>query len=153
MLEDDVLLSLGLDSLTSIHFFARLQAGDKLLHSRTYKRVSKRNTFTVAYKDSENDINYGQIETFFKASSGCRRVNGGVRFPMAKIAEDVCEPHMVFGRLAQHIVSVEQPTKHSYTLISLQVIMEVCLHIQFRGCNIGYAIHFVNNVEKDCLHM
>ena len=40
--EDDVALSLGLDSLFSVHFFTRLQAGDKVLHSWMFKRVSKR---------------------------------------------------------------------------------------------------------------
>lgn len=148
-LEDDVLLSLGFDSLSSIQFFTRLQAGDKVLHSRMYKRVSKRNTFTVAYKDSKSNVKYGQIETFFKAPNSCSRLYGAVIRPMVKMGDDICEPHVVFGRQAHHIVTVGQPAKHSCILISLEDILEVCLYIQFDGSNIGYAIHFVNHVEKD----
>ena len=135
VLEDDIQSSLGFDSLISVQFFTTLQAGDRVLHSRMYKPVSKRNTFTVAYKDSESGIIYGQIVTFFKAPNSCNRVYGAVILPMVKI-DVICEPHVVLGRQADHIVTVGQPAKHSCVLTSLEDILEVCLYIQFDGSSI-----------------
>ena len=62
--EEDLLLYLGAESISDVTFFSRLETGDATFHSRTYKRVSRRNNFTVAYQRGAT-IFYGQVEVFF----------------------------------------------------------------------------------------
>ena len=45
--EDDHLYFLGLESLSAVKYFTRLQAGDTVFHSKMYKRVSRINSFTI----------------------------------------------------------------------------------------------------------
>ena len=45
--EDDLLLFLGVESISDVTFFSRLQIGEGVFHSRAYKRVSRRNNYTI----------------------------------------------------------------------------------------------------------
>ena len=62
--DDDLLGFLGVESIADVTFFSRLQIADVVFHSRAYKRVSRRNNYTIAYWQ-EGSICYGQIEVFF----------------------------------------------------------------------------------------
>lgn len=66
--EYDVVSSLEVDSLNQVKFFTRVQIRGRIIHSRAYKCVSVRNSYTVSYKDSIK-IKYGQVEVFVQASS------------------------------------------------------------------------------------
>ena len=48
--EDDLLLFLGIETVCKVKFFNRVQFGDAVFHSRKYKRVTRRNNFTVTYQ-------------------------------------------------------------------------------------------------------
>lgn len=65
--EDDVVSGLEVDSLNEVKFFTRVEIRDRIIHSRAYKRVSVRNSYTVSYKDN-NKIKYGQLSWSFCAS-------------------------------------------------------------------------------------
>jgi len=59
--EEDLLLYLGVESISDVTFFSRLETGDAMFHSRTYKRVSRRNNFTVAYQ-REQPYSMGKLK-------------------------------------------------------------------------------------------
>ena len=94
-IEDDVLTALGIEYVASLKLFSRLQIGDSVIHSPLYKRVSRRNSFTVAYR-KECSLKYGQIECFFKAPEEGRIQFGAVIRPMTVISEgQLCTEHEV----------------------------------------------------------
>lgn len=66
--EDDVVSGLEVASLSEIKFFTRVEMRGCIIHSRAYKRVSVRNSYTVSYKNN-NEIKYRQVEGFVQASS------------------------------------------------------------------------------------
>lgn len=131
---DDLQAFLGLDSLSSVKFFTRLQAGSAVFHSKQYKRVSRRNTFTVAYRlDERHSLEYGQIELFFKAPVGSRTSCGAVVKPLSRTSKGICEQHKVLGRPVSHIVALHHP--HRYLLFPLKTLISVFIwHFQTVRC-------------------
>lgn len=119
---DDLQAFLGLDSLSSVKLFTRLQAGSTVFHLKQYKRVSRRNTFTVAYRlDERHSLEYGQIEIFFKAPVGSRTSYGAVFKPLSRTSKGICEQHKVLGRPVSHIIALHHP--HRYLLFSLKTLL------------------------------
>ena len=55
-----------MESVGEVSFFSRLQIRGAIIHSRSYKRVSRRNNYTVVYQEG-NSTFYGQIEVFLVA--------------------------------------------------------------------------------------
>ena len=146
--EDNLLLFLGMESISDVRLFNRVQFGDAVFHSRMYKRVSRRNSYTIAYQQ-EGDTRYGQIEAFFVVSQDPVATCGAVIAPMSKSAQHVCECHEVLGNTVQHIVSLQNPSKNRFDIVLLEHIIDVCLYMKFSDSDIGYAAHFPNHFEKD----
>lgn len=146
--EDDLLLHLGVESIECITFFKRLQFGDAIFHSQMYKRVSRRNNFTIAYSLG-GCTSYGQIEVFFLVEETSRMTCGAVISPMSMSSEVLCESHEVLGNVVNHIVPLHQPRKNRFDIILLEDIIDVCLYIKFSDSEVGYAAHFPNHLEKD----
>lgn len=119
---DDLQAFLGLDSLSSVKFFTRLQAGSAVFHLKQYKRVSRRNKFTVAYRlDERHSLEYGQIEIFFKAPVGSTTSCGAVFKPLSRTSKGICEQHKVLGRPVSHIIALHHP--HRYLLFPLKTLL------------------------------
>ena len=51
--DDDLLGFLGVESISDVTFFSRVQIADAVFHSRAYKRVSRRNNYTIANTGNE----------------------------------------------------------------------------------------------------
>ena len=148
--EDDLQAFLGLESLSSVKYFTRLQVGGAVFHSRLYKRVSRRNTFTVAYRqDNSPAIKYGQIEVFFKAPLGSRTSCGAVVVPLSRTNQDICKQHEVLGRPVSHIIALRHPNSHFFIVVPLEDIIDVCVYMAFSDSEVYYAAHFPNHLEKD----
>lgn len=146
--EDDLLLFLGVESISDVTFFKRVQFGDAVFHSRMYKRVSRRNSFTVAYQ-KENGTRYGQIEVFFVVPRDPAMTCGAVIVPMLKSDQHICAQHEVLGSPIHHIVALQQPNKNRFDVVLLEDIIDVCLYMKFSDSEVGYAAHFPNHFEKD----
>ena len=146
--EDDLLLFLDVESISDVRLLNRVQFGDAVFHSRMYKRVSRRNSYTVAYQQEE-DTRYGQIEVFFVVSKDPVATCGAVIAPMAKSPQHVCECHELLGTTVQHIVPIQNPSKNRFDIVLLENIIDVCLYMKFSDSDIGYAAHFPNHFEKD----
>ena len=105
--EDDLLLFLGVESISDVTFFSRLQIGEGVFHSRAYKRVSRRNNYTIGYQQDDS-ICYGYIEAFFSVRNNPREACGAVISPMSMSGQHVCKSHEVLGSPISHIVSTSQ---------------------------------------------
>ena len=77
--DDDLLGFLGVESISDVTFFSRVQIADAVFHSRAYKRILRWNNYTVAYWQG-GSICYGQIEVFFVTGDERRMNCGAVSF-------------------------------------------------------------------------
>lgn len=127
--EDDVVSGLEVDSLNEVKFFTRVQIRGRIIHSQAYKRVSVRNSYTVAYKES-NKIKYRQVEVFVQASSPW---NGSVQYavvilPFLEQTGFVCPTHEVLGVCpVTHIVCWYPPLNDQCVLVPIDNIEDICV--------------------------
>ena len=142
--EDDLLLFLGVESITDVTFFSRLQIGKAVFHSREHKRVSRRNNYTIACQQGDS-ICYGYIETFFSVRVAC----GAVSAPMSMSGQHVCKSHEGLGSPISHIVCLHEPNKNQFTVVPLKDFIDIYVYIKFSDCGVSYAAHFPNHIEKD----
>ena len=113
-----------------------------------YKRVSRRNSFTVAYSKGEG-TSYGQIEVFFVLKEDPRMTCGAIIAPMSEADEVICERHAVLGSLVEHIVPLQQARRNIFDIVPFKDIIDVCLYMKFSDNEVGYAAHLPNHFEKD----
>ena len=147
--EEDLLLYLGVESISDVTFFSRLETGDAMFHSRTYKRVSRRNNFTVAYQRGAT-IFYGQVEVFFAVKDNLRLACGAIIAPMPLTGHRICNSDELLGASpVNHIVCLQQPAQNRFDVIPLEDIIDVCVYMKFSDTDVGYAAHFPNHIEKD----
>lgn len=146
--EDDIIRILGVESVSDITFFSRLQIGEAVLHSKAYKRVTRRNNYTIAYQKEEN-ILYGQIEVFFVIRDDIRMVCGAVLSSLTVSSKQVCKSHEILGSPVSHIVCLHQPNRNRFTVVPLEDIIDVCVYMKFSDCDLGYAALFANHIERD----
>lgn len=120
-----------------------------MFHSRAYKRVSRRNNFTVAYHKGET-IGYGQVEEFFIVEDKPGLVCGAVIALMPIDGSCISKNNQVLGaRAVNHIVCFRQPDKNRFDVVSLEGLLDVCICMNFSDTVVGYAAHFANHIEKD----
>ena len=146
--EDDLDRILGVESVSDITFFSRLQIGEAVLHSKVYKRGTRRNNYTIAYQQEEN-ICYGQIEVFFVVRDNARMVCRAVLSSLAVSSKQVCKSHDILGSPVSHIVCLHQPNRSRFTVVPLDDIIDVCVYMKFSDCDLGYAALFANHIERD----
>jgi len=140
------------ESVSDITFFSRLQIGEAVLHSKAYKRVTRRNNYTIAYQKEES-VCYGQIEVFFVVRDTCNvgMVCGAVLSSLTVSSKQVCKPHEILGSLVSHIVCLQQPNRNRFTVVPFEDIIDVCVYMKFSDCDlhVGYAALFANHIERD----
>ena len=146
--EDDIVRILGVESVSDITFFSRVQIGEAVLHSKAYKRVTRRNNYTIAYQKEDN-IFYGQIEVFFVIRGDIGMVCGAVLSSLAVSSKQVCKSHEILGSPVSHIVCLRQPNRNRFTVVPLEDIIDVCVYMKFSDCDLGYAALFANHIERD----
>lgn len=147
--EDDLLSFLGVESLSTVKYFTRLQAGDTVFHSKMYKRVSRRNSFTVTYHQGAT-INYGQIEVFFVGPVNSEtNYCGAVISPMLRAAQGLCKKHPVLGTPVHHIVTLKKPNNIHFVMVQLENIIDVCVYMDTQDSDVQYAAQFPNHYERD----
>jgi len=150
-LEDDVISQMGVDSMDEVKFFNRLQVKGRIVHSKAYKRVSVRNSYTISYKDGD-DTKYGQVEVFVLASSP---LEGSVKYaavvlPFVEQTGFVCPMHEVLNVFpVMHIVGWNQPTTDQCVVVPVDHIKEICVCMEFKDTGIVYIANFPNHIEKD----
>ena len=147
--EDDLLSFLGLESLSTVKYFTKLQAGDTVFHSKMYKRVSRRNSFTVTYHQGVT-VNYGQIEVFFKVPRNSEtNYYGAVISRMPRATQRLCKKHPVLGTPVHHIVTLKKPNNICFEIVQLENIIDVCVYMDTQDSDVQYAAQFPNHYERD----
>lgn len=59
-------------SISQVFKFHRVQLGDKLIHCKEYRCMSRRNNYTVEFLDLKTKkISYGQVEYYLKCVVDC----------------------------------------------------------------------------------
>ena len=129
--DDDLLRFLGVESISEVTFFSRLAGAT--FHSRTYKRVSRRNTYTIAYQQGDS-ICYGQKEVFFVVRDDPRMACGAVVSTLTVSSQHVCKLHEVLWNPVTHIVCLQKPNRNRFTVVPLEDIINTCLYGVFRLC-------------------
>ena len=130
-----------MESIGFVTFLKRLQIGDAVFHSQRCKRVSRRNSFTVAYTKGQG-TSYEQIQVFFLPKEDPRMTCGAIIAPMSKSNELICESHLVLGRIVDHIVPLHQVKKNRFHIVSFEDVINVCMYMKFSDSEVGYAAHF-----------
>lgn len=128
-LEDDVLLGMEVDSLNEVKFFTRVQIRGRIIHSRVYKRVSVRNSYTISCKDG-NQIKYGQVELFVQAFSPPNNAvkHAAVVLPFQEQTGFICQEHEVLGVCpVTHILGWYPPLNDQCILIPIDNIKDLCI--------------------------
>lgn len=119
-----------------------------MFHSRAYKRVSRRNNYTIAYWKGSS-ICYGQIEVFFFTKDERRVACGAVVATMSMSGQCICKWHDNLGSPVSHIVCLHHPNRSRFAVVSLNEIVDVCVYMKFTDSDLGYAAHFANHIERD----
>ena len=128
--------------------------GDCVIQSRLYKRVSRRNTFTIAYKE-QSSLKYGQIEVFVKASvPESNMVYGAVLFPLEKIKDEgksIASVDEVLGinPIGDFVVAVKPPQMDRCRVIRLDQIADICIYMELKPSKVAYIAHLPNTYERD----
>jgi len=139
-----------MESLSEVTFFSRLQIGGATFHSRNYKRVTRRNNYTIAYQQGESSIcSYGQIEVFFVVRDYPKMNCGAVVTPLTVSSQHVCNISEVLGNPVTHIVCLHKPNRKRFTVVPLRDIIDICVYMEFSDCNLGYVALFPNHIERD----
>lgn len=136
-----------MESIRFVTFSKQLQIGDAVFHSQLYKRVSRRNSFTVAYTKGQG-TSYEQIRVLFLLKDP-RMTCGSIIAPMSKSNEPICESHVVPGSIVDYIVPLHQVKKNRFDIASFEDIINVFLHMKFSDSEFRYAVYFPNHFEKD----
>lgn len=152
-LEDDVIAGLEVDSLNKVKFFTRLQVRGRIIHSKAYKRVSVRNSYTISYKDGSH-LKYGQVEVFVQATNPQdSSVKYAAVLPFKNKVGFVCGTHKALRICpVTHIVSWHPPSNDQCVLIPINCIEDICICMDSKDTDRLQAIYiarFPNHVEKD----
>lgn len=150
-LEDDVISQMNVDSLHQIKFFTRLQCGGKTIHSKCYKRVSVRNSYTISYKNGDT-TKYGQVKVFLQACDTLQDIMryAAVVLPYMDQVGYVCQRHNVLGEQpVMHITEWNPPKTDHCVLVPIGQIEDICVCMEFRNINKDFVAGFPNHIEKD----
>ena len=145
---DDLLGFLGVESISDVTFFSRVQIADVVFHSRAYKRVSRRNNYTFAYWQRFS-ICYGQIEVFFVTRDERRMACEAVVSTMSMSGRRLCKWYDILGSPVSHIVSPHHPNRRRLAVVPLDEIVDVCVYMKFTDSDLSCAPHFANHIERD----
>lgn len=124
-------------SITSMKLFKRLYMHGKIIQSKAYSRVTKRNTYTIFYS-GRNGLSYGYIKYFLKAFK-----NKDIEYLAVVEKLKVKEDHPL--KDLTHVIPIEN---NSIIDVCKTIdILEVCCSL---SCNSGdFVAHFPNRIEKD----
>ena len=131
--------------------FKRLKSGSGILHSRSYKHVQSRNSFTVRVT-RQNKTEYGQIE-FFQTNlflpsvttCNCTVHNLAV---LTRLRE--CVPIKIIDSSSCHIKKVGAAQTEDVIVLDVEQIEHKCVFMGFEDMpNIAFVADFPNSVETD----
>ena len=159
--KEQVAIELVVGKVNSLYKFQRLIFDDHLIHCREYKRVTKRNNYTVQYRSGHNkEISYGHVNYYVRCHLACP-------IPSLCSANCVCkEPcynamisklhtssqmlrdyNKSLGISMEHLFPVSKQESSSEAVM-VQHLLQLCVYV-----DVGHAPSFIglfpNCYEKD----
>ena len=138
---------------TGIRVFLRMRRGSDVYHSKDYKRVKCRNSYTIKYVSDKNEISYAQVIFFFQVQTPevCTPTvqNLALVTPLQKKADTLIQD-CITGARASHIQVTEKPNEDKLQVIPVSRILEKCVYIDVTDFpDRSFVIPFPNRCEKD----
>ena len=147
---------------TSIRAFSRMRKGGNVYHSKAYKRVHCRNSYTVKYLSEGKAIQYGHINYYFQykkpclASVACTEkclcptYNFAVMTPLKKTASAHLTNDEITGSSACHIIITDKPSQEKAEVVPLASILEKCVYMDVADFpDRSFLAAFPNPYERD----
>ena len=126
----------------------RIFVHGEIIYSSQYGRVKKRNSYTVQYKDMNNDTHYGSVQYFIVASE---EIVLAVLHEMSSVSTYQDEFDLSTDELnstAGAAKVVGDPHHGSVIVTSVKCIQDKCLLIDVGTLN-KYVVSFPNKVHLD----
>ena len=138
---------------TGIRVFLRMRRGSDVYHSKDYKRVKCRNSYTIKYVSDKNEISYAQVIFFFQVQTPevCTPTvqNLALVTPLQKKAATLIQD-CITGARTSHIQVTEKPNEDKVQVIPVSCILEKCVYIDVTDFpDRSFVIPFPNRCEKD----
>lgn len=148
--------------------FSRCEVNKKMMHSKSYKRVTKRNTYTICYVTETMQKCYGQVSYFFAHTPSCNSVCSNVcnfHIPTywalickldfsesnrLNFSKDDANLRLPIAVKSPHICSLKKPIPNDFYVLPISKILEVVSCVDFdNDDNVLYVSHAPNQIEKD----
>lgn len=119
----------------------RIEIHGSVYYSRQYERVTKRNSYTIQYRDSDSELQYAFIECFIIVHDKVLAVLSPI------IVLEATNQHfnLTSARLCNHILHVD--TLGSSVTVTATKIVKKCLYIEFDSRR--YIVNFPSTVLFD----
>lgn len=145
--------------------FNRIRVGNEIFHSKRYKRCSARNSYTIAYRENDGSVEFGQIDFYMKLNTycvkhvimssecGCPAQNVALVSTFTKIVDynshgllDMVDAH---GMRLEHIVALEL-VQNLKKIIPIQSIIYKCVLVELCDkSDIVFVCKMPNMCERD----
>ncbi|XP_028407832.1 uncharacterized protein LOC114530409 [Dendronephthya gigantea] len=141
-----------------VQTFSRIRKAKCIYHSKMYKRVQSRNSYTIRFADQDNESGYGLIEYFaqFKPVCLCVEVeckcpsfNFAVVSTLSKINMSLIDDDITHATVP-NIIVVAPTEPNKIQIIDIAKIQNKCTYMEF--CDSPHHVflaQFPNSVETD----
>lgn len=147
--------------------FSRCEVNNKMMHSMSYKRVTKRNTYTVFYVTENEEQCYGQVLYYFSNTPACNSVCSANcnfhiptywalihKMPFSEISmldfnHDDDSLKFPIAVKSPQICALKKPLPDAFHVIPISEILEVVSCVEFADDNVLFVSHTPNQIEKD----
>lgn len=148
---------LGGQTVSKCFKFSRLDLRGDIINSTSYKRVSKRNSYTIQFH-GKVEVAYGQVKYFAKVYKTCRdHVFCGhsceCKLPVYVAVINLFELSSiqlahddVTGATVPHIIPIKKET-NGLTAVQVSEIIQLCVRISCQD-DINFVCLFPNRFEK-----
>lgn len=144
--------------------FKRLLIGTQVIHSKTYKCMTRRNNYTVKFKSGNGDfdcMSFGEILFYVKCfvqcpipsfccdSCKCKTAKYYAIVEGLEQNKDIVIANDPFtGAVVPHLIPVIR-NDHSLSAVPVENIVELCFHLNCGDDNTSFLGIFPNQYEKD----
>lgn len=136
------------------HIFKRISINHHIFHSKSYTRVSKRNSCAVRFTDHRSrSIMYGHVICYMTVKEACKQENCNgncdhVTYDHLALIERLKPQYNKLGP-AEHIKVFEPSCNFDVCMVPIKLIHEKCVFIEFKDVEASFVSLFPNLLESD----
>lgn len=144
---------------TGTKVFTRMRRGNDVYHSKDYKKVKCRNSYTIKYFSSKNEVSYAQVIFYLQIQKPCvipgpemstpTVYNLALVSPLEKKGDSLIQDSIT-GACASHIQVIKKSNQNKVEVIPISCILAKCVYIDVADFpDRSFVISFPNRCEKD----